>query len=258
MRESSTAVDEVVQSLMSAIAGGTWAEGERISTERALTAELAASRATVRAAVARLIEWGVLVAQQGSGTYVQPRRHWRLGALPSMLEALMTLGRVDEVVAILQDGLEFRRGLVLDLLERASNRVRGRNLDAMRAAAASAWEARDDMPTFLRRDHAFLIHLVDAADMTYSAWMLNDIRRTYESVVTSLAVEAQLPDSYLKLHLATVDALENGDGARAKATFERFLADLDAQLASALPDAFARRLRPDAEGAEETQKTQKF
>lgn len=242
MADTTTAVDEVLQELMSRIVGGVWTAGQPTATERALTQELGASRATVRSALARLIEWNVLQARQGSGTYVQPRQYWRLGVLPLALQTFIGLGRVDEVVRALQDGLRFRRAFVLDLLERAAPTLQGAKLDSVRDAIARAWEAREDLALFLKHDHMFLIGVVEAAGMLYSMWLLNDIRRTYESVVTGLAMSANPPESFVPLHLETIDALERGDGSGARAAFERYLDDLDARLAQALPETFAQQL----------------
>ena len=49
---------------------GTYAPGDRLPTERRLMGQFAAARNTVRKAIARLVEDGLIQRQMGSGTYV--------------------------------------------------------------------------------------------------------------------------------------------------------------------------------------------
>ncbi len=49
---------------------GTYAPGDRLPTERRLMVQFAAARNTVRKAIARLVEDGLIQRQMGSGTYV--------------------------------------------------------------------------------------------------------------------------------------------------------------------------------------------
>jgi DNA-binding FadR family transcriptional regulator len=235
-KNNRSAVDDVVVHLITGLLRGERVADERIATERELGESLGVSRATVRGAIGRLVEWGVLVSKQGSGTVVRPRSRWRLGALPSVLGGLIDAGEVSTVVELLRDALELRRSLVLDLLERAATRAPFDAPEPIRAAAVAAWNARDDHAAFLERDHQFLAGILDAAGMSATLWLLNDVRRTYEAVVLSLAIEARPPDSYLSSHLATLEALQRGDGLAAREAFEAFLDDLDATLVATLPD----------------------
>lgn len=232
-------VDDSVSKIITDVLRGRWADGERIATERELRDSLDVSRATVRSAIGRLVEWGVLVSRQGSGTIVQPRSAWRLGVLPSALGGMIRAGETDVVVGLLRDAVELRRSLVLDLLERAGDRGPLQDVEPIRAAAVNAWEARDEPALFLKRDHLFLAGVLNAAGMSATLWLLNEVRRTYESVVLSLAIDAPPPQSYLPRHIETLEALQSGDGQRAREIFEAFLDELDANLIGALPQALA-------------------
>ncbi|MDY2778072.1 MAG: GntR family transcriptional regulator [Collinsella sp.] len=61
--------------LSNAIAQGIFAPGEKIPTEHELAASHGVSRVTVRGALKRLVERGLLVKRQGKGTYVRPSAH---------------------------------------------------------------------------------------------------------------------------------------------------------------------------------------
>jgi len=60
-------VDEITDRLITAIAIGEYLPGARLPVERDLATSLGAGRMTVRAALARLVEWGLLEARRGRG-----------------------------------------------------------------------------------------------------------------------------------------------------------------------------------------------
>ncbi|MCG8918309.1 FCD domain-containing protein [Actinokineospora sp. PR83] len=64
-------VDQVIEQMRSAIAGGEWKVGERIPTEPELVAALGVGRNTVREAVRALSHAGLLEVRQGDGTFVR-------------------------------------------------------------------------------------------------------------------------------------------------------------------------------------------
>lgn len=228
-------VDVVVEHLMTLVVEETWAPGSRIATERELAAELEVSRATVRVAIDRLAEWGVLVARQGSGTVVQPRSRWRLSTLPYLLAVAVEAGDRETLATVLTDALAARNMLVEDLLRRAAAHRGGVSFDAARQAAFQAWEARRDPALFLKRDHAFLLSVAEAARLPATMFILNELRLTYESVILRLAAQAEVPECYVRQHLATADALEQGDAAAAVANFRTYVNDLNASLVATIP-----------------------
>ncbi|QYM64564.1 GntR family transcriptional regulator [Microbacterium sp. Se5.02b] len=63
----------LAQQLRERIDSGEWAAGERLPTEAALASAYAVGINTVRRAVGRLVDEGVVVRRQGSGTYVSVR-----------------------------------------------------------------------------------------------------------------------------------------------------------------------------------------
>jgi len=65
--ETSSRVDEVTDRLITAIAIGEYLPGARLPVERDLAASLGTGRVTVRAALARLVERGLLETRRGRG-----------------------------------------------------------------------------------------------------------------------------------------------------------------------------------------------
>ena len=71
--ETLTRVDEIADRLVTAIAVGEYLPGSRLPSERNLAASLQVGRMTVRAAIARLVQQGLLKTQRGrgGGSFVQ-------------------------------------------------------------------------------------------------------------------------------------------------------------------------------------------
>jgi DNA-binding FadR family transcriptional regulator len=65
--DTSSRVDEITDRLITAIAIGEYLPGARLPVERELAASLGAGRMTVRAALARLVEQGLLETRRGRG-----------------------------------------------------------------------------------------------------------------------------------------------------------------------------------------------
>ena len=63
--------DIVFEQLEEQILNGTWAPGEKIPSETALSEQLGVSRITIRNAFQRLISLGLIEARQGGGTFVK-------------------------------------------------------------------------------------------------------------------------------------------------------------------------------------------
>src|SRR6478609_11013652 len=66
-RDSPTRVDEITDRLITAIAIGEYLPGARLPVERDLAQALGVGRMTVRAALARLVERGLLETRRGRG-----------------------------------------------------------------------------------------------------------------------------------------------------------------------------------------------
>lgn len=82
MRDSSsmaplTLQDQVKQRLHAAIADGSYRPGDKLPSETELIGAFGVSRVTVRAALAALVDEGVLVKRQGKGTFVRQQQVYR-------------------------------------------------------------------------------------------------------------------------------------------------------------------------------------
>jgi len=84
---------QIAENLKQAIESGAIGPGERLDNEVQLSERLSVSRPTVRQAIQRLTQEGLVVRQRGVGTVVVNRRIQRRLALSSLYEDLRASGR---------------------------------------------------------------------------------------------------------------------------------------------------------------------
>ncbi len=78
MQRATMAYNAAAQSVRERILAGVWQPGARLATERGLCRELSLSRITIRRALQILEEEGLIVRQQGRGTFVNPQPRRRI------------------------------------------------------------------------------------------------------------------------------------------------------------------------------------
>lgn len=131
----STVVDQLTDALIDAVVDGRFAVGEALPPERDLAEQLEVNRATLRQAVGRLEQIGLVTRRQGSGTVVRD---------PARVTAPEVVGRVaaGRVAAFVGDLLEVREALAGVIGRRADGAVTaeqrrelGRLVDRIDAAA---------------------------------------------------------------------------------------------------------------------------
>ncbi len=78
MQRATMAYNAAAQSVRERILAGVWQPGARLETERGLCRELGLSRITIRRALQILEEEGLIIRQQGRGTFVNPHPRRRI------------------------------------------------------------------------------------------------------------------------------------------------------------------------------------
>ncbi len=97
---------QIAENLKKAIEDGTLRPGDRLDNELDLTERLGVSRPTVRQAVQRLVEQGLVVRRRGVGTMVQSPRILRSVALTSLYDDLLASHRRPETTVLAAAELE--------------------------------------------------------------------------------------------------------------------------------------------------------
>lgn len=172
--DRSTVVDRLTASLIDAVVDGRFAVGTPLPPERELADDLEVNRATLRQAVGRLEQIGLVIRRQGSGTVVQD---------PSLLtapEIVARLGAVEQS-AFVADLLEVREALAGVIGRRAADRL----TDEQRAQLAELVAAVDGAASARERqllELGFFAVLVQAAGNQAIAVLLQWVEQVYANL----------------------------------------------------------------------------
>ena len=183
LARSPSAVDLCVEAIQRAILDGRLAPGTRLSPERRLAESFGVNRVTVRGALARVANEGLVSVRQGSGYRVRSYlRHGGPSLLGPLLEFARDEGRLQDGVA---DLLRVRRALAEVALEKLQTGVRPADRETIGLAIdrfADAVDERAETATLAAADLHILSVLVDATGSAVLSLCLNPIT----SVLASL------------------------------------------------------------------------
>ena len=179
----STSVDACTRRLRRSILDGSLAAGARLPPERRLAEQFGVNRVTVRSALARLAESGLLTVRQGSGYLVRDfRKHGGPDLLLPIAELAAEQGSLPEVIA---DLLMVRRQLAAGLLERlcsSMNDVHREHISQAIEAFATEVDLGSDSESLAAADLAILNALLLASSSAVLALSLNPIHAVLGSL----------------------------------------------------------------------------
>jgi DNA-binding FadR family transcriptional regulator len=220
--------------LLVAITSGRFAPGTHLPPERDLARELGASRPTLREALRRLAEWGMVAARRGSGVVVREIDAWSIDALPAYLRSGAAYEQRGAAVTMIRDVLDMRRIVLLDIVRLVAPRMRPGALVHARAAVERAWAARGDAAAFVHEDFELVRSIAMAARFLPGVWMLNGLARMYFDLARTVTAVGVVPDDYLESYGVILDALERNDGDAASAALAAYFERHDQRLLAAL------------------------
>jgi GntR family transcriptional repressor for pyruvate dehydrogenase complex len=216
----------VFSRLVEDVLSGRYEPGEKLPTQRALAAELDVNMASVREAVKRLEQLGLVEVRHGDAMRVTD---WRTsGGLDVIAHVLFAAGGLDH--EMLGQVMEARRLMLAEAARLAAERRDDEQARRLEALAERIADAPDDAAA-QALDFAFFSELVEAAGNVVLVLVMNSIRRIYFARGELFASIVQIPrDSY-------------GRAARAiKRRQPDVAARAVAELAALQEDALARSL----------------
>jgi GntR family transcriptional repressor for pyruvate dehydrogenase complex len=224
----------VFDQLLGDIVSGRYAPGARLPAERDLAQRLGASRPTLREALRRLGEWGLIETRPSSGVVVCEANDWSFDVLPAIIAFGGPTRGLRWLVRLIKDTLDLRTVVVVEVLKLVAPRIARGSLDKARAAAARAYAARRDASVFHREDFQFVREIVVASDFVPGLLMLNSLGRTYMALARTMTSAAAIPDDYLVSYETVLAALEKNDGERAAVAMRTYLDGHDSRIITAL------------------------
>src|SRR5438874_10307473 len=178
--------DQVFRSLLEAVLAGRYAPGEKLPTQRALAADLGVTMSSLREALKRLEQMGLIDVRHGDAMRV---RDWReYGGLDVIAHLLFASGGFD--AGVLADVLEARRLMLRELAALAARRADEAQRERLRELAAGFAEAPDETAA-QALDWAFVNELAEAAANVVFVLILNSIRALYFEHAAALRVTAR-------------------------------------------------------------------
>lgn len=229
-RVSSPSLSGVFDRLLEDIVSGRYPAGAHLPAERDLARVLGASRPTLREALRRLGEWGLIEARRGSGVAVRDLRDWSIDVLPAYLRLGAPLDPPGAILQVVRDLLAVRRMVLLDVLRMVAPRTTPGCLDEARAAARRAWQVRHEPRAFQREDLELLRALLLSVRFLPALWMLNGLARVYLDLARTIGGVLVVPDDYLDAYETVCTALEAHDADAACAALDGYLANHDRRL----------------------------
>jgi DNA-binding FadR family transcriptional regulator len=199
--------------LREAILEGHYAYGERLPAERELSVHFGASRGTIREALRRLEETGLVSRRIGSGTFVSHRA-----------------GTHDDDIAEITSPIELievRLALEPDMARLGVANATARDLDAMEEALVHCESAGADREAFSRADEAFHRALAECTRNPLMIWLygkINDVRGHMQwTAMKDKILSARRIAEYNVEHRALYEALRSRDVDAAVAAIEKHL-----------------------------------
>ena len=183
--DSRRASDQVFAGLLEAILSGRYEPGEKLPTQRTLAAEAGVTMGTLREALQRLEQMGLIEVRHGDAMRVRDwRRH---GGLDVIAHLALSSSGFDP--AVLGDVLE-ARGLMLRELAALAARRRSAEQAARLDELAAAVSNAPDAQAAQRLDFVFFTELAEAAENLVFVLIMNSIRSLYFRHAERLPVTA--------------------------------------------------------------------
>jgi DNA-binding FadR family transcriptional regulator len=210
---------DVFDQLLGEVVDGALSAGEPLPSERRLAEVLGVSRPTVREALQRLSQAGLVDVRHGGSTTV---RDYRTSAGLDLLPRLLVRqGRLDASVArsILQARQSIAPAVAVLAAESPTSQE---SATGLRAALTTLEQAEDSVD----RQHAALAFwdaVVDAADSLVFRLLFNSLRLAYVPAIDALGPVMEAEVDNLADYRALTDAVLDGDPEAARRHSEDLL-----------------------------------
>lgn len=218
--------DEAVVQLANLIISGQFAVGEKLPSERELAAQLAINRTSLREALRRLEEMGLLIIRPGEGNFVQD---YGVFSGLEFLKFIFTngVGLDKEFVVSLA---EIRRLSARDLIELAAERADAQNIARLREVVKNYPREATSERLSGYSDWAFFYEVAKASKNKAFLYLMNSVRSLFEKVSAFYFQVEGDPVIAADLYQAVVDAIAVHDKARAVSLFDEQMKKDDQQL----------------------------
>ncbi len=213
-----SASEQVMQQIQTLIFEGVYQPGDRLPPERELSAQLGVNRTTLREALKRLEQLGLLSIRHGDGTRVlDVYSNARIELLGSLL-----LTQAAANPSLIENLFEAREVVGLELARKAARRRTSEDMEKLRLLLEQL-EETTEVPEAQMLELEFFFALAGASANLFYTFLINSIRPVYLEFRDLYAATAQDPARVAGLQREVVEAIGDGDERRAARKMARYL-----------------------------------
>ncbi|CAG9295269.1 FadR/GntR family transcriptional regulator [Celerinatantimonas diazotrophica] len=203
-------VSAVYEQIREKLLDGSWPPGSRLPSEASLTTAFNVSRVSIRSAMQRFRDLGIVITKQGSGSFVSER------FTPSMLDKdaqpIMHLSREE-----FYDMMVFRQTVEFKCMELAVEKATAEDIDRLEQALNNMLSNKDDYKKYSKADYEFHLAVVNASHNKVFYNIMESIRDIYYYYLEELNRAIGITLESVEAHIKVFMAIKNRDSSAAVA-----------------------------------------
>lgn len=204
-------VDVIYEQMKKNIQDGIWEPGCKLPSEPTLTATFQVSRVSVRSAVQKLRDLGVVVTHHGKGTYVT-RDVARYGAFSDNQPILHLSQEEFEHMRVFRQTVEFR------CMELAVQNATDEDIQELEKALNRMLVNKDDYKKYSQADFDFHLAIVKASHNSIFIHVMESLKGIYVHYLEELNRVLGITLESVEAHIKVFMALKNRDATLATET----------------------------------------
>jgi DNA-binding FadR family transcriptional regulator len=208
MIDKQNIVNIVYEKLKENIASGNWAPGSKIPSETQMQKMFNVSRVSIRSAIQRLRDLGIVVTYQGKGTFVS-EKIGKIGI--DDFNLVMHLSEKDFL-----DMMVFRKTIEYKCLDLAVEHATDEDFESMEEALNQMFRYRNDYKKYSEADFDFHLAIARASKNTVFYNVIHSIRDLYYQYLEELNRVIGVTLESIEVHLQLFRAIQNRDAEKAK------------------------------------------
>lgn len=201
-------VNEIYDQISAKLLDGSWPPGSRLPSEAELTTSFKVSRVSVRSAVQRFRDLGIVVTRQGSGSYVSD--HFTPQMLSNDPRPIMHLSREE-----FHDMMIFRQTVEFKCVELAVTHATDEDILQLEQALNNMLINKGDYKKYSEADYAFHLAIVRASHNSVFYNVMNSIKDIYyyylEELNRALGITLESVEAHIKVYMS----IKNRDASTA-------------------------------------------
>lgn len=192
-------VNEIYDQISEKLLDGSWSPGSRLPSEAELTAAFNVSRVSVRSAVQRFRDLGIVVTRHGSGSFVS--ENFTPQMLSSDPRPIMHLSREE-----FHDMMIFRQTVEFKCVELAVTHATDEDMRHLEQALNNMLINKSDYKKYSEADYAFHLAIVRASHNSVFYNVMNSIKDIYyyylEELNRALGITLESVEAHIKVYMS--------------------------------------------------------